>query len=89
MEVLALFVTWIIYEGMENPTLTFVSHTLLSGDKANADVVAHEIAHSWTGNLVSNLNWEHFWLNEGFTMFVERKIVERVSLTQFYCWLKS
>jgi len=66
------------YGGMENPTLTFVTPALLSGDRANADVIAHEIAHSWTGNLVSNLNWEHFWLNEGFTMWVERKIIQRV-----------
>eukprot|EP01126_Amoeba_proteus_P003785 TRINITY_DN1126_c0_g1_i7.p1 TRINITY_DN1126_c0_g1~~TRINITY_DN1126_c0_g1_i7.p1 ORF type:complete len:337 (-),score=63.19 TRINITY_DN1126_c0_g1_i7:212-1222(-) len=63
---------------MENPTLTFVTPSLLSGDKSNADVVAHEIAHSWTGNLVTNHNWEHFWLNEGFTVFLERKIVQMV-----------
>jgi leukotriene-A4 hydrolase len=43
-----------------------------------ANVVAHEIAHSWTGNLVTNANWENFWLNEGFTVFVERKILGRL-----------
>lgn len=43
-----------------------------------ADVVAHEISHSWTGNLITNSQWEHFWLNEGFTMFVERKIAGRM-----------
>lgn len=63
------------FGGMENPCLTFATPTLLSGDKSNADVIAHEIAHSWTGNLVTNTNFEHFWLNEGFTVFTERKIV--------------
>jgi len=51
---------------------------LLSGDKSNADVIAHEIAHSWTGNLVTNSTFEHFWLNEGFTVFTERKIKGRM-----------
>lgn len=63
---------------MENPCLTFVTPTLLAGDRSLADVVAHEISHSWTGNLVTNANFEHFWLNEGFTMFVERKIDGRM-----------
>lgn len=49
-----------------------------AGDRSLADVVAHEISHSWTGNLVTNKQWEHFWLNEGFTMFVERKIAGRM-----------
>jgi len=66
------------FGGMENPCLTFATPTLLSGDKSNADVIAHEIAHSWTGNLVTNFNFEHFWLNEGFTVFVERKILGRL-----------
>lgn len=66
------------FGGMENPCLTFVTPTLLAGDKSLADVVAHEIAHSWTGNLVTNKNFEHFWLNEGFTVFVEGKIVGRM-----------
>ncbi|CAG5085510.1 Oidioi.mRNA.OKI2018_I69.PAR.g10912.t1.cds [Oikopleura dioica] len=66
------------YGGMENPCLTFVTPTLLAGDKSLANVVAHEIAHSWTGNLVTNVNWQHFWLNEGHTVFVERKIVEKI-----------
>ncbi|XP_014610852.1 PREDICTED: leukotriene A-4 hydrolase [Polistes canadensis] len=64
--------------GMENPCLTFVTPTLLAGDRSLANVVAHEISHSWTGNLVTNANFEHFWLNEGFTMFVERKINGRM-----------
>lgn len=53
------------YGGMENPCLTFVTPTLLAGDRSLVNVVAHEIAHSWTGNLVTNASWEHFWLNEG------------------------
>ncbi|KAJ3319362.1 Leukotriene A-4 hydrolase [Boothiomyces sp. JEL0866] len=66
------------YGGMENPCLTFVTPTLLAGDRSLVDVVAHEIAHSWMGNLVTTQNWEHFWLNEGFTVFIERKIVGRL-----------
>lgn len=53
------------YGGMENPCLTFVTPSLLAGDRSLTDVVAHEIAHSWAGNLVTSRNWEHFWLNEG------------------------
>ena len=63
---------------MENPCLTFVTPTLLAGDRSLADVVAHEIAHSWTGNLVTNATWEHFWLNEGWTIWVERTVMARV-----------
>ncbi|EFN80896.1 Leukotriene A-4 hydrolase [Harpegnathos saltator] len=66
------------FGGMENPCLTFVTPTLLAGDRSLANVIAHEIAHSWTGNLVTNANFEHFWLNEGFTVFVERKINSRM-----------
>ncbi|XP_037041873.1 leukotriene A-4 hydrolase isoform X2 [Bradysia coprophila] len=66
------------FGGMENPCLTFVTPTLLAGDKSLTNVIAHEIAHSWTGNLVTNVNFEHFWLNEGFTTFVEAKIVGRL-----------
>ncbi|KAG0172804.1 Leukotriene A-4 hydrolase [Apophysomyces sp. BC1034] len=66
------------YGGMENPCLTFVTPTLLAGDKSAVDVVAHEISHSWMGNLVTTQNWEHFWLNEGWTVFVERKIAGRM-----------
>eukprot|EP00730_Choanoeca_flexa_P014807 TRINITY_DN6608_c0_g1_i1.p1 TRINITY_DN6608_c0_g1~~TRINITY_DN6608_c0_g1_i1.p1 ORF type:complete len:624 (+),score=155.98 TRINITY_DN6608_c0_g1_i1:60-1874(+) len=63
------------YGGMENPMLTFVTPTLLAGDKSLTNVVIHEITHSWTGNLVTSATWEHFWLNEGFTVYAERKIV--------------
>jgi leukotriene-A4 hydrolase len=66
------------YGGMENPCLTFLTPSLLCGDRSLVDVVAHEISHSWTGNLVSCMNWEHFWLNEGFTMFLERKILAKL-----------
>lgn len=67
------------YGGMENPCLTFATPTLLAGDRSLSNVVAHEIAHSWTGNLVTNRNWEHFWLNEGWTVFLERKIDEKLN----------
>ncbi|GFY39975.1 leukotriene A-4 hydrolase [Trichonephila inaurata madagascariensis] len=66
------------FGGMENPCLTFLTPTLLAGDKSLVPCIAHEIAHSWTGNLVTNKNFEHFWLNEGFTTFFERKIVGRM-----------
>ena len=66
------------FGGMENSCLTFLTPSLLCGDRSLVDVVAHEISHSWTGNLVSCVNWEHFWLNEGFTMFLERKILSRL-----------
>lgn len=65
------------YGGMENPCLTFATPTLLAGDRSLADVIAHEIAHSWTGNLITNCTWEHFWLNEGWTVWLERKIMAR------------
>jgi leukotriene-A4 hydrolase len=64
------------YGGMENPRLTFLTPTLIAGDRSLVDVVAHELAHSWTGNLVSNATAEHFWLNEGFTVYAERRILE-------------
>lgn len=63
------------YGGMENPRMTFLTPTLLAGDRSLVDVVAHELAHSWTGNLVTNASMEHFWLNEGFTVWAERKIL--------------
>lgn len=63
------------YGGMENPTLTFLTPTVLTGDRSLVNVLAHELAHSWTGNLVSNATAEDFWLNEGFTVFVERRLL--------------
>jgi leukotriene-A4 hydrolase len=64
------------YGGMENPRLTFVTPTLIVGDRSLVNVLAHELAHSWTGNLVTNASMDHFWLNEGFTTYAERRIVE-------------
>jgi hypothetical protein len=64
------------YGGMENPRMTFLTPTLLAGDRSLVDVVAHELAHSWTGNLVTNADAEHFWLNEGWTVWAERRILE-------------
>lgn len=66
------------FGGMENPCLTFLTPSLLAGDRSLVDVVAHEISHSWMGNLVGCANWQDFWLNEGWTMFVERKIMARI-----------
>lgn len=63
------------YGGMENPNMTFATPTIIAGDKSNIDVIAHELAHSWSGNLVTNSSWEHFWLNEGWTTYIERRIV--------------
>ncbi|MBM3226092.1 MAG: M1 family metallopeptidase, partial [Candidatus Tectomicrobia bacterium] len=63
------------YGGMENPRMTFLTPTVLAGDRSLVDVVAHELAHSWTGNLVTNASMEHFWLNEGFTTWAERRIL--------------
>lgn len=62
------------YGGMENPLLTFATPFIIIGDKSGTSVANHEIAHSWTGNLVTNMNWDNFWLNEGMTVFLERKI---------------
>jgi leukotriene-A4 hydrolase len=64
------------YGGMENPRLTFLTPTLLAGDKSLVNVVVHELSHSWTGNLVTNASLEHFWLNEGFTVYAERRLQE-------------
>jgi leukotriene-A4 hydrolase len=67
------------YGGMENPCLTFVTPTLLAGDRSLSNVVAHEIAHSWFGNFVTSETWESFWMNEGFTVFLERKILKSLT----------
>ncbi|CAF1629954.1 unnamed protein product [Rotaria magnacalcarata] len=63
------------YGGMENPCMNFLTPTLLAGDRSLISTIVHEMTHSWTGNLVTNENWEHFWLNEGFTSFIEAKIL--------------
>ncbi len=66
------------FGGMENPTLTFLTPTIITGDRSNTDVVAHELAHSWSGNLVTNATWSDSWLNEGFTTYFENRIMEAV-----------
>jgi aminopeptidase N len=64
------------FGGMENPRLTFANPTLLAGDRSLTSVIAHELAHSWSGNLVTNATWNDFWLNEGFTVYFENRIME-------------
>ncbi|MEM1136638.1 MAG: M1 family metallopeptidase, partial [Bacteroidota bacterium] len=66
------------FGGMENPRLTFATPTILAGDKSLVSLVAHELAHSWSGNLVTNATWNDFWLNEGFTVYFEYRIMEEV-----------
>ena len=66
------------FGGMENPRLTFVTPTILAGDRSLTSLVAHELAHSWSGNLVTNKTWDDFWLNEGFTVYFERRIMEKL-----------
>jgi leukotriene-A4 hydrolase len=66
------------FGGMENPLLTFATPTVIAGDKSLVSLVAHELAHSWSGNLVTNATWSDFWLNEGFTVYVERRIIEKL-----------
>jgi leukotriene A-4 hydrolase/aminopeptidase len=66
------------FGGMENPRLTFATPTILAGDKSLVSLVAHELAHSWSGNLVTNATWRDFWLNEGFTVYLEARIQELV-----------
>jgi len=64
------------FGGMENPRLTFATPTIIAGDRSLTSLVAHELAHSWSGNLVTNATWNDFWLNEGFTVYFERRIME-------------
>ncbi len=66
------------FGGMENPRLTFVNPTVIAGDKSLVSVIAHELAHSWSGNLVTNRSWDDFWLNEGFTVYFEHRIMEQL-----------
>ena len=66
------------YGGMENPRLSFITPTVIAGDKSLVSLIAHELAHSWSGNLVTNASWKDIWLNEGFTNYVEGRIVEQV-----------
>ncbi|TQV73013.1 M1 family metallopeptidase [Aliikangiella marina] len=66
------------FGGMENPRLSFITPTVIAGDKSLVNLIAHELAHSWSGNLVTNATWRDLWLNEGFTSYVENRIMEEV-----------
>lgn len=66
------------FGGMENPKLTFATPTIIAGDRSLVSLIAHELAHSWSGNLVTNATWNDFWLNEGFTVYIENRIMEKV-----------
>ncbi len=66
------------FGGMENPRLTFATPTIIAGDRSLTSLIAHELAHSWSGNLVTNATWNDFWLNEGFTVYFELRIMEEV-----------
>jgi aminopeptidase N len=66
------------FGGMEIPKLVFVTPTIITGDKSLVSLIAHELAHSWSGNLVTNATWSDFWLNEGFTTYIEHRIIEKV-----------
>jgi leukotriene A-4 hydrolase/aminopeptidase len=66
------------FGGMENPRLTFATPTIIAGDRSLTALIAHELAHSWSGNLVTNVNWEDIWLNEGFTVYFENRIMEEI-----------
>jgi leukotriene A-4 hydrolase/aminopeptidase len=67
------------FGGMENPRLTFATPTILAGDRSLVSLIAHELAHSWSGNLVTNATWNDFWLNEGFTVYFERRVMEELA----------
>lgn len=71
------------YGGMENPRLSFITPTVIVGDKSLVSLIAHELAHSWSGNLVTNASWKDMWLNEGFTSYVENRIVEAIYGEEF------
>ncbi len=71
-----------MWGGMENPRLTFLTPTVIAGDRSLVSLIAHELAHSWSGNLVTNANWNSVWLNEGFTVYLERRIIEALYGTE-------
>ena len=77
------------YGGMENPNLTFATPTVIAGDRSLTSLIAHELAHSWSGNLVTNATWNDFWLNEGFTMYLERRLMEAIHDTSYSTMLAS
>ena len=70
------------FGGMENPRLSFITPTVIAGDKSLTDLIAHELAHSWSGNLVTNASWRELWLNEGFTVYFEARIMEALYGTE-------
>ncbi|KAK6456049.1 leukotriene A-4 hydrolase 2 [Scheffersomyces xylosifermentans] len=70
------------YGGMEIPNLCQLTPTLICKDRSQVTVMAHELAHSWSGNLVTNCSWEHFWLNEGWTVYIERRIIEGIATAE-------
>ncbi|HEU5163452.1 MAG TPA: M1 family metallopeptidase, partial [Thermoanaerobaculia bacterium] len=77
------------FGGMENPRLTFATPTIIAGDRSLVALVAHELAHSWSGNLVTNATWDDFWLNEGFTTYIENRIMEAVYGEEFARMLQA
>ena len=77
------------FGGMENPTLTFATPTVLAGDKSLVSLIAHELAHSWSGNLVTNATWDDFWLNEGFTTYIEQRLMEALRGKQYADMLRE
>ncbi|KAF3312140.1 hypothetical protein TWF173_007471 [Orbilia oligospora] len=72
------------FGGMENPVFTYATPSIISGDKENIDVIAHELAHSWSGNLVTNATFQDFWLNEGWTVYLERRIGAAIHGEKFF-----
>ena len=77
------------FGGMENPRLTFATPTILAGDRSLVSLIAHELAHSWSGNLITNATWADFWLNEGFTTYFENRIMEALYGTEVAGMLRA
>ncbi len=77
------------FGGMENPTLTFATPTILAGDRSLVALIAHELAHSWSGNLVTNATWDDFWINEGFTTYLETRIMEELRGKEYADMLRA
>lgn len=77
------------FGGMENPRLSFITPTILAGDRSLTALVAHELAHSWSGNLVTNATWNDFWINEGFTVYAEWRIMEALKGSDYDTMLRQ
>ncbi len=77
------------FGGMENPRLTFLTPTVIAGDRSLVALIAHELAHSWSGNLVTNGTWNDFWINEGFTVYFENRIMEAVYGAEYAAMLQA